>query len=166
MKAMIRGLLTALVAASMVACGSQVQVTVKPAHPVRQEAKLTGTCTMGWMPTGQGAVFQSGVPGGPQVISGTSYYPAVGYEITLRDTGSSAAEVNGWAVAFYDTSGQELGSDQQIIGNTFITAGQSLSWTRYAPTDTEGNPDNVGSDSSIPANGAASTCQIVQWTHP
>jgi hypothetical protein len=165
-QALIRGLLATAFVVSIVACSAQVQVSAKPlVHPARQHAELTGQCTMGSIPTGQGSEFSSGPPRN-QVIGGTNYYPVIGYQLTLTNKSTMTADINGWVIAFYDSSGQELGSDQQVIGDEFLTRGQSLTWTRYAPDDTDGNSQNFGDDQSIPADGSAASCQIAQWTHP
>jgi hypothetical protein len=70
----------------------------------------------------------------------------VGYQLTLTNKGTTTADIDGWAVAVYGTSGQELPSDQEVIGDEFLTSGQSLTWTRYAPDDTDGNSQNFGDD--------------------
>lgn len=131
--------------------------------PVSTAATLSGKCTMGSVPSGQGAVFTSGAPGAPQVISGTDYYPVVGYQLTLTNNGSATADIDGWVAAFYDSSGTELGSDEQNISDQFLTSGQSFTWTEYAPDDTAGNSQNFGDDQNIPADGSAASCQIIQW---
>lgn len=79
-------------------------------------------------------------PAVPQAISGTNYYP---YQITLTNNGSSTADITGWAVAFYDSSGTELGSDEQGISDEFLTSSQSFTWTRYAPDDTAGDTQSL-----------------------
>jgi hypothetical protein len=146
------------------------QATTAPtrAGPVSNDADLTDTCTLGFMPTGQGAVFQAGPPQ-PQHLNGQSYYPVVGYQLTLTNNGTTTADIAGWVVAFYDGSGTELGSDQEQNDNDdgeFLTAGQTLTWDEYAPDDTAGNPQNFGDDQSIPSDGSAATCQLVEWLHP
>jgi hypothetical protein len=141
-----------------------VTETTQPGQPgpVSGQARLVGACLMGSMPTGQGAVF---VPGPPQTqtISGQSYYPVVGYKLTLINKGTDTADVTGWVVAFYDSNGNELGSDQETISDEFLTGGQEFQWIRYAPTDTDGNSQNFGDDSSIPSDGSAYNCQLVEW---
>jgi hypothetical protein len=119
---------------------------------------------MGWMGTGQGTVFLAGQPHN-QVINGTTYYPVVGYEVTFTNNTAVTADIAGWVVAFYDSSGTELGSDQETATPSFLTTGQSFSWTEYALTDTQGNPQSIGSDQNIPSDGSASTCQVIQWTN-
>jgi hypothetical protein len=187
MRAKLRSIaagLTALVLAGLLSsCGIQPPATsptgtsppatatpaaaVPPAAPgpVSTAATLGGHCTMGWMPTGQGAVFESGQPNGPQVISGTDYYPVIGYQLTLTNNGSATADIDGWVVAFYDNSGTELGSDEENISDEFLTSGQSFTWTEYAPDDTDGNSQSFGNDQSIPADGSAASCQIIQWLY-
>jgi len=117
---------------------------------------------MGFIPTGQGAVFTKGPPQG-QTISGTCYPPVQGYELTLTDTAGATADVGGFAVVFYDSQGNELGSDRETVNETFITSGQSLTWTEYSSTDTAGNSDSFG-NANIPSGSA--TCQMVAWYGP
>lgn len=127
--------------------------------PVSTAATVTSSCQMGYIPTAQGAVFRQGTPQG-QTIAGT-YYPAVpGYQLTITGTSNATADVNGFAVVFYDSTGQELGSDRENVTETFITTGQSLTWTEYSTTDTSGNSDSFGT--ATIATGAK-TCQMVAW---
>jgi hypothetical protein len=149
---------------------AEPQATAPPtqAGPVSNDADLTDICTMGFMPTGQGAVFQEGPPQ-TQHFNGESYYPVVGYQLALTNNGITTADIAGWVVAFYDSSGTELGSDQEQNDNDegeFLTAGQTLTWDEYAPDDTDGNPENFGDDRSIPSDGSAATCQLVEWLQP
>jgi hypothetical protein len=112
---------------------------------------------MGYIPTGQGAVFLQGPPQG-QTISGSYYPPVPGYQLTITDSSGATADVNGFAVVFYDSSGNELGSDRENVTETFITNRQSLTWTEYSATDTSGNPDSIGR-ATIPSG--AVTCEMV-----
>ena len=117
---------------------------------------------IGSIPGGQGAVFVAGAPQ-DQTIQGT-YYPAtVGYQLTVTNNSANTADINGFAVVFYDSTGSELGSDREDVTETFLTTGQSLTWTEYSATDTQGNASNLG-HANIPAGSA--TCQIVEWYHP
>jgi len=144
--------------------------------PVSTGATLTGSCVMGYEPaynTSDGSIaygpFTDGRPIPYTTIGNTQYTPAVAYQVTLTNNGSTTARVAGWAVAFYDASGTELGSDDEPggAGDTFITARQSFTWTLHSGTDTYGN--GVGSnatgqqDDSIPSGGSAATCTIVTW---
>jgi hypothetical protein len=113
------------------------------------------------MPGGQGAVFVAGPPQN-QTLGGT-YYPATtGYQLTLTNSSAPTADITGFAVVFYDSAGQELGSDRENVTETFLTSGQSLTWTEYSSTDTAGNA-SFGSANVPPG---ASTCQMVAWYHP
>jgi len=98
--------------------------------PVSTQATVTSSCVMGFIPTGQGAVFVTGAPQG-QTISGTYYPPVPGYQLTITDNAAATADVAGFAVVFYDSAGTELGSDKENVTEQFITAGQSLTWTEY-----------------------------------
>jgi len=130
--------------------------------PVSTQATVTSNCVMGFIPTGQGAVFVAGAPQS-QTISGTYYAPVPGYQLTMADSSAMTVDVDGFAVVFYDSAGTELGSDKENVTEQFITAGQSLTWTEYSPTDTAGGSHDFG-DATIPAG--AATCQLVTWYHP
>lgn len=130
--------------------------------PVSTAATVTSSCLMGYIPTAQGAVFQQGTPQG-QTIAGTYYPPVPGYQLTITDTSGATADVNGFAVVFYNSNGQELGSGQENVTETFITTGQSLTWSEYSATDTSGNSDSFGT-ATIPAG--ATTCGMVAWYGP
>jgi hypothetical protein len=145
--------------------------------PVSTQATVSGTCTMGYEPAYVDSYgnlawgpFKAGPPPGPVTISGAGYTPTVAYQVSLTNTGTATAQVTGFAVAFYDASGSELGSDQQSAGDTFITANQTLTWTMYSTTDTDGNGfsgNATGSqDGNIPSTGNAATCSFLQWYHP
>lgn len=77
--------------------------------------------------------------------------------------------MTGWAVAFYDSSGAELGSDDEPGGaaDTFITGGQSLTWTLSSGDDTYGNGLSGNAtgqeDTSIPGDGTAASCSFLEW---
>ncbi len=92
---------------------------------------------------------------------------AEAYQLTLSDNSPSAtAEVTGFAVVFY-SQGQELTSDTQNFASpTFITPGQSLSWTEYPwGTSTSGQGASVGPFAAGVAGAvdSAATCQLLQW---
>jgi hypothetical protein len=117
---------------------------------------------MGFIPSGQGAVFVAGTPQG-QTINGSYYPPIPGYQLTITDSSAATADIDGFAVVFYDSSGTELGSDKEDVTEQFITAGQSLTWTEYSPTDTAGNTHDFG---RATISSGAATCQLVTWYHP
>jgi hypothetical protein len=142
--------------------GASQTITPAVPGPVSTTASLTSRCVIGYMPTGQGAVFVQGQPRG-QTLDGTYYPPVPGYELTLTNNSSATADVTGFAVVFYDSTGTELGSDQETANESFITEGQSLSWTEYSGTDADGNSDSLG-NANVPAG--AAICQLVQWDHP
>jgi hypothetical protein len=142
-----------------------------PPSPAATSARLAGNCVMGYENntpdqwggvTNQYSGFTAGAPQGA-TIGGNHYAPALAYQLTLTDGSSSTAEVDGFAVVFYDSSGTEAGSDQQQAQPSFIVPGQSLTWTELANTATDGSGDG-GSDGNIPANAAA--CDLVQWYGP
>lgn len=144
--------------------------------PVSSGATLTGSCVLGYEPAynaGGGTVaygpFEAGAPGPNTKIAGTDYTPVVAYQVTLTNSGSTTAQVAGWAVAFYDSSGAELGSDDEPsgAGGTFITGGQSLTWTLFSGDDTYGNGlsgNAAGQEgTSIPSDGTAASCAFLEW---
>jgi hypothetical protein len=139
--------------------------TTEPPQPgaVSSNAQLTGNCVMGFMPTGQGAEFVAGPPQ-TENISGTAYYPVIRYQLSLTNDGTATADIDGWVVALYDSSGTELGSDQETASDEFLTSNQKFTWSEYAPNDTQGSSQNFGDDNSIPADGSAATCKLIQWT--
>lgn len=144
--------------------------------PVSTGGKLSGLCLMGYEPAynaGGGTIaygpFTPGKPIRYTKIGSTGYTPAIAYQVTLTNNSNSTVQVTGWAVAFYDSSGTELGSDNEpyAAGGTFITAGQSLTWTMNAGSDTHGNGlygNAIGqSDTRIPSDGSAATCAFLTW---
>jgi hypothetical protein len=145
--------------------------------PVSTQAAVTGSCSAGYEPAyaaASGGVaygpFTAGQPSGYVTIGSTEYAAAAAYQVTLTDTGSTTAAVDGFVVAFYNAAGQELGSDQQDFGSpTYLTSGQGLTWTQFASADMLGNGLSGGAtgseDSNIPSAGFA-TCQLVEWLHP
>lgn len=141
------------------------------ASPVSAAATVTGNCVMGYennTPDAYGGVsnsysgFQAGDPEGV-TIAGNTYAPALAYQLTVTNNSAATAEVNGFAVVFYDSAGTELSSDTRQGFDQFITTGQSLTWTELADRAMDGAGDG-GNDPNIPV--AAHTCQLVQWNHP
>jgi hypothetical protein len=144
--------------------------------PVSTQAAVTGSCVAGYEPayaTSSGVAygpFMAGQPAGYVTIGSTEYAATAAYELTLTNTGSTTAAVGGFVVAFYDASGQELGSDQQSFETpTYITGGQGLTWAQYSGLDMLGHLlSGAGAgdgDDSIPYAGFA-TCQLIEWLHP
>jgi hypothetical protein len=80
-----------------------------------------------------------------------------GYQITLTNTSSVTVDVVGFSVVFYGNGRPGRRSDNQTFDPTFITQGQSLTWTEQ--TDAM----NFGSDGAVDSS---ATCQLVQWDHP
>jgi len=79
--------------------------------------------------------------------------------MTLTNNSSVAAEVNGYSVVFYDSSGTELGSASTTVADTFIEPGQSLSWHT--------TPDSYSIETgyfTVPAGSVS--CGLAEWTHP
>jgi hypothetical protein len=89
--------------------------------------------------------------------------------MTLRNAGSTAAEVSGFSAVFYDGSGAETTSDTQTFDNpTFLEPGQSLSWDEESWGTFTFGSESVGMPFTVAMSGAMDpgTCQLVQWTHP
>jgi hypothetical protein len=134
--------------------------------PVSTQATVTGKCAAGIDDLGTGmfysmaSILQGSGPGSGDEI-------AEAYQLTLTDNSTSAtAEVTGFAVVFY-SQGQELTSDTQNLSSpTFITPGQSLTWTEYPwGTSTSGQGASVGPFAAgvEGAVDSAATCQFLQW---
>ena len=134
--------------------------------PVSTQATVRGLCMPGLddETTDTFEVLTGGINSSP----GDTLAEA--YQMTLTNTGSTAAEVNGFSAVFYDSSGDETTSDtQSFVNPTFLEPGQSLTW-REAPwgTYTSGGgsaagPYTAGTDGGVDSE---ATCQLVQWTHP
>jgi len=110
--------------------------------PVSSAATLANICTLGWE-AATSSVFTTHEPA-------TGNVPIRAFQVTLINNSSSTAEVTSVSVAFYDTSGNEMGSVTEDTADSFITGGQSLNFSYEQGT------------ASIPAN--AATCQLVRWT--
>ena len=70
-------------------------------------------------------------PGRAVSAQGPDGYPATavgGYQVTLTNTASAAADVDGFSVAFY-SGGAESGCGSIYTADEFITPGQALTWT-------------------------------------
>jgi hypothetical protein len=106
----------------------------------------------GFYDTSSGA-FKSFSSGAPYL---TAASVTGGYELTLTNSSSVTAEVGGFAVVFYD-GGSELGSDTQNGFDSFITQGQSLTWTEQT------SAMNVGDAGAVDT---VATCQLVKWSPP
>ena len=88
----------------------------------------------------------------------------LGYQLPLTNGSPDTAQVTGFGVACYDSTGSELGSDtQQWDKPQYLTPDQSLTWTEYASTDVNGGTFPGGSASVPPG---AATCQLVTWMRP
>ncbi len=160
--------------APMPTAAPPVSTQPAPGALVTQDS-VTGWCIAGNEPAyanSNGTVaygpFNPGQPFGYVTIAGSQYAPTLAYRLNLTNRGAAAAAVHGFVVAFYDSSGQELGSDQETFDTpTYITSGQSLAWTLYSGRNTLGNAvsgDGSGTkDDNIPAG--AFTCQMVEWMH-
>jgi hypothetical protein len=121
--------------------------------PVSTAAKLSSTCTAGFVTLGDG-----GQPATFTPFSDSGSYPTGtqlygGYQVTLTNTSDVTAEVGSFSVVFYD-EGTELGSTGADVNDQFITPGQSLSWTE------ETDLMNAGSEGAV---GTTDTCTLVQW---
>lgn len=144
-------------------------VTTPPAPaPVSTQATVSAGCVPGVYDITAGHFYSmTDLTSGMTTRSGD--HMAEAYQLTLTDTSPSAtAGVTGFAVVFYSGSGQELTSDQQTIGATFITPGQSLTWTEYPwGTSSAGQGASVGpfAAGETGAVDSAATCQLVQWYH-
>jgi hypothetical protein len=125
--------------------------------PVATTALLSSKCVTGFVvinpDTGLVSAFSpfadpSGYPTGTQTEGG--------YQVTLTDTSAVTAEVTGFSVVFY-SSGDETGSADAGTGDTFITPGQSLTWTETT---------DVMNAGSMGAVDVSATCALVKWDYP
>lgn len=115
--------------------------------PASTTASLTSICQTGFIDPDSGS-FVKALPAAD--LNSDVSTPETAYLLTLTNNGNATADVAGFAVTFYDSSGNELGSDQENYESGFITPGQRLDWTVNSE---QGN---------VPAN--AATCSLVQWT--
>lgn len=144
-------------------------VTAPVPSPVSTQATLRGKCTTGLV----NEATQLFYPLSPQAVPGLPTGADVGqaYEVTLTNTGTTAAEVTGFSAVFYDSSGDEQTSDSETFDSpAFIEPGKSLTWAETPwRTYTLGDGSAAIGPYSSGQTGAidpGSTCQLAQWTHP
>jgi hypothetical protein len=91
--------------------------------------------------------------------------PILAYQLTLTNDSGATADVTGFAVVFYDSTGAEAGSDQESASG-FIVPGQSLAWTVIEDHTIHGYGDDSNQEwmqtGGIPPG--AATCQLVRWS--
>jgi hypothetical protein len=135
-----------------------------PPSPVSTAATLVSKCTTG-VEDQTASVFypvSAFLTPGTKIPSGDSSTGA--YRVTLTNNSGSTAEVTGFAVVFYDGSGSETSSDSEGGFDSFITSGQSLTWTEAPWGDTvQSAPFAAGQTGAIDVQ---SSCQVVKWTQP
>ena len=167
---------TASAAASHARPAPTVTRTVTPSAPapVSTTATISGSCVTGgetWVDSldSYSGFETSGWDFPVQVDpQDPPAYPVAGYQITLTDTSQVTAQVTGFSVVFYASSGTELGSDSEDTQPELIVPGQALTWTEMSNTSVIGGSGlpvgygAPGSDSNIPAN--AASCQLGAWT--
>lgn len=137
--------------------------------PVSGQAQLTSSCTTGLYDESSSTFYTMAdiKAGGMTQATANGDTAADGYQVTLTNNGNSTADVTGLAVVLYGEGGNELTSDQESTGSTFITPGQSLTFTEH-PWDSytlqNGSPAvgpyAVGQEGAVDAG---ATCQLVQW---
>ena len=136
--------------------------------PVSTQAMLTGHCVTGVLDETTHVFNPMTAPnqGPPQGDTA-----AEAYQMTLTNTGTTAAEVTGFSAVFYTGGTTETTSDTETFyGPTFLEPDQSLTWTE-APwgsyTVAQGSPaTGPFTTGETGATDASATCQLVQWTHP
>jgi hypothetical protein len=137
--------------------------------PVSTLATLSSKCVAGiYDETASQFYSMADLDHGATTGSGDAIAEA--YQLTLTDSSPSVtAEVTGFAAVFY-SGGQELTSDSQsLTAPSFITPGQSLTWTEYPwGNSTAGQGASIGPFAAghTGAVDTAATCQLVQWYHP
>ncbi|MGC1783607.1 MAG: hypothetical protein WA708_13875 [Acidobacteriaceae bacterium] len=157
--------------------------TPSPPAPVSTSPTLTNQCQAGYeSASGTSSTvsysFEVGqIPlGNDQEIGGTLYPDIPAYQVTLTNSGSVTAAVNGFVVVLSDEGGSEIGSDQVGPWGTpqYLTPGQSLSWVQYSSSAYGNAPGTYGiegnQDASVPADiptdGGMVSCQFLEWTQP
>jgi hypothetical protein len=147
------------------------QITTAPTSqtqpsPVSTAATLTSTCTTGIYDQDNNEFYSmSDTDTGNTISAGDTVAEA--YQITLTNNSANTASVGGFAAVFY-SEGLELTSDNETFGGpSFITPGQSLSWTEY-PWGTYTAGENEASQGPYAAGqmgavNTAATCSLVQW---
>jgi hypothetical protein len=125
--------------------------------PVATTATLSGKCVTGFVVING----DTGAVGAFSPFADPSGYPSNtetegGYQVTLTNTSAVTAEVGSFSVVFY-SSGAETGSADAGTGDTFITPGQSLTWTETT---------NIMNAGSMGALDVAATCALVKWDYP
>jgi hypothetical protein len=89
------------------------------------------------------------------------------YQVMLTNNSQVTADVDGFSVVLYGSGGDELTSDQESFGDSFITPGQSLNYTEhpfqgYYPQqgDPAEGPYAVG---DVGAVDEGATCSLLNW---
>ena len=132
--------------------------------PVSTAATLASKCTTGVEDLTTNVFYPAAefLTPGTTVPSGDTITGA--YQATFTNDSSATAEVTGFAVVFYDGSASETGSGSQDGFDSFITPGQSLTWTEAPWGETvQSAPFAAGQTGAIDVQ---STCQVVKWAHP
>lgn len=136
--------------------------------PVSTQATLSSKCVTGiYDETASQFYSMADLDHGATTGSGNAIAEA--YQLTLTDRSPSVtAEVTGFAAVFY-SGGRELTSDtQSLTAPSFITPGQSLTWTEYPwgnSTADQGASIGPFAAGQTGAVDRAATCQLVQWYH-
>lgn len=132
--------------------------SASPATPIRRSTQgaVSTSCQTGYITLDENDYAWT--------FTGTNTNPN-GYQITFTNNGSSIAAVTTVGMAFYDSSGQESGSDTIILNSTEdVVPGHSLTVTVY---DENGGPTDWVVDNNMPQADVAS-CQVATWqsTYP
>jgi hypothetical protein len=132
--------------------------------PAATGPTVSGNCTMGWERATNSSPSGLFIQGQPAVT--VSDY-VLAYQLALTSTGQATADVNGFAVTFYNSAGSETGSDQQsYLTPTFITQGQTLYWTVVSSNTSQGYGVSTSGLTTSGLSPDAATCSLVQWYHP
>ena len=133
------------------------------AAPVGQ-AQLSSSCTPGTYDTDTGTFYPLSQTW-PSSVTANEDIMAEGYQITLTNHSQATADIDGFAVVFYDHYGTEITSDQESFGDTFLPPGQSLTWTEHPFQDfnPQGTPAGPFILAPSGAVDAGDTCSLVQW---
>ena len=106
---------------------SATQAVAALPSPVSSQATVNGQCRVGIYDT----VTQSFNPLSINTSAGNMFFDAVGeaYQMTLTNTGSSAAEIAGVSAVFYDSEGNEQDRITRNRRTDVSEPGESLTWT-------------------------------------
>jgi hypothetical protein len=156
---------TSVTQAAKVAAPTPPAPVASSASQSSSAAQVTDHCVTGTFDSSSDEFYSmSDITSGEGATSGDTVAEA--YQLTLTDSQSSGpVEITGFAIAFY-SNGQELTSDSESLDEpTFITPGQSLTWTEhpwgYSSGGASIGPFAAGQTGAVDPG---ATCELInQW---